>query len=172
MQKMCIAAPTRHGSGPSPGIWAIMMEEVMKKFLLIALTATLMGVGVGYVARAEVATLRGNNPLDASAKQFDRRKQTTVEGKIERSWKQQPPSIPHKIEKDEITLQVNTCLRCHDAANFKKEKAPKVGDSHFVAADGTKSDQMDLRRYFCTQCHTPQLDVDPLVENTFETVKQ
>lgn len=144
----------------------------MKKFLLIALSATFLGVGMGYVAQAQVATLRGENPLDASAKQFDRRKQATQDGNFDRSWKQQPPSIPHKVEKDQITLQVNTCLRCHDAANYKKEKAPKIGDSHFIAADGTKSDKMDMRRYFCSQCHTPLLDVPPLVENTFETVKQ
>lgn len=146
----------------------------MNKFRMIALSVVLIGsgAGVGVIAQAEVVTLRGSNPLDASAKQFDRRKQSTVDGKIDRSWKQQPPSIPHKIEKDEITLQVNTCLRCHDTANFKKEKAPKIGDSHFVAADGTVSKKMDLRRYFCNQCHTPLLDVAPLVDNTFKTIKQ
>ena len=84
-----------------------------------------MGVGVGYIARAEVATLRGENPLDAVAKQFDRRKQTTQDGNFERSWKQQPPSIPHKIDNYGITLHVNTCLGCHGAANYKKVKAPK-----------------------------------------------
>ncbi len=144
----------------------------MKTYLLVALSVILMTVGVGYIARAEVVTLRGDNPLDAAAKEFDRRKQITKDGNFERSWKQQPPTIPHKIEKDEITLQVNTCLRCHSADNYKKEKAPKVGDSHFVAADGSKSDKMDMRRYFCNQCHAPQLNVTPLIENTFRTVKQ
>lgn len=144
----------------------------MKKFLLIALSVFILNIGTGYDAQAQVATLRGDNPLDAAAKLFDRRKQMTQDGNFDRSWKQQPPSVPHKVDKDQITLQVNTCMRCHDAANYKKEKAPKIGDSHFVAADGTKSDKMDMRRYFCNQCHTPQLDVKPLVENTFETVKQ
>lgn len=156
----------------SPGNWAIMMEEVMKKFILIVFAASLMGAGAGVIASAQVATLRGDNPLDAAAKQFDRRKQETIDGNFERSWKQQPPTIPHKIDKDEITLQVNTCLRCHDAANYKKEKAPKVGDSHFIAADGTKSDKLDMRRYSCDQCHAPQLKVEPLIENIFKTVKQ
>jgi cytochrome c-type protein NapB len=149
-----------------------MMEEVMKKFLLIALSIAILGLGGGVSVQAEVATLRGENPLDAAAQDFDRRKQATADGKFQRSWKQQPPSIPHKIDKDEITMQVNTCLRCHGPANFEKEKAPKVGDTHFVKADGSKAEEMDMRRYFCNQCHTPQLDVGPLIENTFETVKQ
>ena len=146
----------------------------MKKFLLIALSVSFLGLGVGIGANAwaEVLTLRGANPLDAAAKPFDRRKQTVIDGKFERSWKLQPPSIPHSIEKDEVTLQVNTCLRCHSAENYKKEKATKVGDSHFINAEGIKSEKLDLRRYNCNLCHTPQLSVDPLIENTFETVKQ
>ncbi len=144
----------------------------MKKVLLIVVSAAFMSASAAVIAGNGVATLRGENPLDAAAEQFERRKQATVDGKFDRSWKQQPPTIPHKIEKDEITLQVNTCLRCHGVANYEKEKATKVGDSHFVAADGTKSDKLDMRRYFCNQCHAPQLNVDPLIENTFETVKQ
>jgi cytochrome c-type protein NapB len=149
-----------------------MMEEIMRKILAIILSTAFLGTGLGFVAQAQVVTLRGENALDAAAEKFGRRRQTTVDGSFDRSWKQQPPSIPHKVNKDEITLQVNTCLRCHSAENFKKEKAPKIGDTHFIAADGSKSDKMDMRRYFCNQCHTPQLDVDPLVENTFKTVKQ
>ena len=144
----------------------------MKKILVMAVAATLISAGAGLVAQAEVISLRGENPLDANAEQFDRRKQSTTDGGFEKSWKQQPPAIPHKIDKDQITLQVNTCLRCHGADTFEKEKAPKVGDSHFVAADGTTTDTLDMRRYFCSQCHTPQLNVAPLIENTFETVKQ
>ncbi len=144
----------------------------MKKVLITAMSAAFITAGAGVIAQADVASLRGDNPLDAAAKQFDRRKPTTADGGSKKSWKQQPPTIPHKIEKDEITLQVNTCLRCHDAANYKKEDAPKVGDSHFMMTGGTATDKLDMRRYFCNQCHAPQLNVDPLIENTFQTVKQ
>ena len=27
---------------------------------------------------------------------------------------------------------------------------------------------MNMRRFFCAQCHVPQLEASPLVENTFE----
>ncbi len=144
----------------------------MKKILMTALSMAFLSASAGIAAKAEMISLRGDHPLDAVAEEFDRRKQETMEGGFAKSWKQQPPSIPHKIDKDEITLQVNTCLRCHDAAHYKEEKAPKMGDSHFLVSDGAITDDLDMRRYSCNQCHSPQLNVDELVENTFETVEQ
>ncbi len=144
----------------------------MKKILIVAISALCIGSGASIIALADVASLRGENPLDSAAVQFDRRKPVTTDGGFERSWKQQPPQIPHKIDKDEITLQVNTCLKCHDATTHKEEKAPMVADSHLMVVDGTATDKLDMRRYFCTQCHGSQLNVEPLIENTFETVKQ
>ena len=144
----------------------------MKKLVLMALVASLLGAGGSLVANAEVTSLRGDNPIDALAKHFDRRKQSTTDGGIQKSWKQQPPAIPHKIDKDQITLQVNTCLKCHGAATHEKENAPKAADSHYISADGTKLDKIDGRRHFCTQCHTPLQNVEPLIDNIFETVKQ
>ena len=44
-----------------------------------------------------------------------------------------------------------------------------MADSHFIAADGTKMETLNMRRYFCNQCHVPQLDADPIVENTFKS---
>lgn len=144
----------------------------MKKILMTALSVAFLGATAGFVANAEMISLRGELPLDADAEEFDRRKQETMDGGFKKSWKQQPPSIPHKVDKDEITLEINTCLRCHDAANFEKEDAPKIGDSHFVFVDGKVTADLDMRRYTCNQCHTPQLDVEELVENNFETIKQ
>ena len=144
----------------------------MKKLVLMAVAASLLSVGGSHVTNADVASLRGEHPIDALAKHFDRRKQTTKDGGIEKSWKQQPPAIPHKIDKDQITLQVNTCLKCHSTATHEKENAPNAAESHYISADGTKLDKIDGRRHFCTQCHTPLQNVKPLIDNTFETVKQ
>ncbi len=119
-------------------------------------------------AVAEVKSLRGANDLDKAAKMYEKKKQKKVEGGIERTWDQQPPSIPHSIEKDRITLRANTCLKCHSKANFEKEKSPKVADSHFLDRNGKKLEKLSARRYFCDQCHTLQLDVSPLVDNTFQ----
>ncbi len=116
-----------------------------------------------------VASLRGANNLANSAEMFKKARVMSQQGGFKRAWKLQPPSIPHTIGKDRINLDENTCMRCHSPEKFKEEKAVKIGDSHFVAADGSKSEKVNGRRYFCTQCHTPQNNIDPLVENTFNS---
>ena len=140
----------------------------MKKILL----ATVAGLFVGLFAlapafAASAPSLRGENALESPAEMFVKKRVVTKDGGFKRSWKLQPPSIPHKISKERINLNENSCMRCHSPENFKKEKARKVGDSHFIDAAGKKSDQLNGRRYFCTQCHTTQVDAPPLVENTF-----
>lgn len=118
-------------------------------------------------AQAEVTSLRGANNLDADANPITKPDQIKKEGGFERSWDLQPPSIPHTIDKDRISLAENTCMKCHSKENAEKEKSPPLGDSHYVARDGTTLDKPSARRYFCSQCHTPQADLPPLVENTF-----
>lgn len=88
---------------------------------------------------------------------------------IVRTFSTQPPVIPHSIENfDEVTLEANQCLDCHGAANYQKKKAPKVGDSHFVNRDGKKLSEASAARHNCVQCHVPQVDAPPLVENAFQ----
>ncbi len=88
---------------------------------------------------------------------------------IVRTFSTQPPVIPHSIENfDEVTLEANQCLDCHGAANYQKKKAPKVGDSHFVTRDGKKLSEASAARHNCVQCHVPQVDAPPLVENAFQ----
>lgn len=129
-------------------------------------------IGLSFGVSAQVLSLRGDRPLDAADNMApDRHKQETASGGFERSWKLQPPTIPHNIDNDRITLKENTCLNCHSEANFKKEKAPKIGDSHFIDREGNKLADMNQRRHFCNQCHVPQLDASPLVENTFAGAK-
>jgi len=135
-------------------------------------TATMVGALVMLqtpltFAGDDVTSLRGANDLNADAKMFDKKKQLKKEGGFERAWDLQPPSIPHGIEKDSITLQGNTCLRCHSKANHEKEKAPVVGESHFLNREGEVLEKISDRRWFCNQCHTPQVDSAPLVENSF-----
>jgi cytochrome c-type protein NapB len=97
-------------------------------------------------------------------------KQLLEEGGIARNFEKQPPLIPHTVDKYRITLRENGCLKCHSAANYEKEQAPKVGDSHFIDRDGKQLDKISMGRYFCEQCHVPQVDAPPLVENTFQPV--
>ncbi|MBB4301992.1 cytochrome c-type protein NapB [Rhodobium orientis] len=134
---------------------------------------TLAALALGIVAAApaaratDVVSLRGDKALTAESDAFDRKRAMTASGGFDRAWDLQPPTIPHNIDNDRITIRENTCLNCHGPETFKKEKAPRIGDSHFVDADGKVLETMNQRRHFCSQCHVPQADVKPLVENTF-----
>ena len=141
----------------------------MRWVVTILIASACAGMIWSVSADAEVVSLRGDSPLDVAAKAFDRRRQITNERGFKRDWKQQPPLVPHKIDKDQITVRANTCMKCHGPDTYKAEDAPKVGDSHVVTAEDTKAQTLNMRRYFCTQCHVPQLDADPLVTNTFKS---
>ncbi len=149
-----------------------LMEMKMKKTIAAAIAATslIITMGTTAVASEKLASLRGAD-IEAPSLKPMRAKIVSQEGGFERSYKQQPPMIPHKIDKYRITLKNNGCMKCHDKKNYKKEKAPLVGESHFIARDGTKLDHISSRRYFCTQCHAPQVDAKPLVKNEFVGLK-
>ena len=138
----------------------------MKK-LIQALLVGIVASMLSFVATADISSLRGGHELNKNAESFDKKKQMKVKGGIKRSYKQQPPMIPHSIDKDKITLKGNTCMKCHSEKNHKKEKAPMIGESHFLDRDGKKLAKPSSRRYFCDQCHAPQVLAQPLVENNF-----
>ena len=138
----------------------------MKNTLVTLVAALLVFVTTG-AAFAAVDSLRGQD-LTEMSKEPTKKKQLLVEGGIERSFKQQPPVIPHTTDKDEINLKVNTCMNCHSEKTYVLKKAPKVGDTHYQDRDGKMLKTLASRRYFCNQCHATQVNAEPLVENEFE----
>jgi cytochrome c-type protein NapB len=90
---------------------------------------------------------------------------------IARDFVHQPPLIPHSIEGYVVNTQANKCLTCHSWSNYQKAKATKISQTHFKDRDGNDLSNVSARRYFCTQCHVPQSDAKPLVENTFTPVR-
>lgn len=96
--------------------------------------------------------------------------------KIDRSFTNAPPLIPHEI-KDllPITIKNNQCISCHGRETAKDMKAAMpnltpIPDTHY--RDLRSKDQHDLghlagARFNCVQCHVPQANVKPLVENNF-----
>jgi len=144
----------------------------MKKSILTMLVAMVTLVFAG-AAVSGAQSLRLGQPIAEDAKAPAKAKMIVKQGGIERSYKIQPPSIPHKIEKEQINLKVNTCMKCHSAETYKKEKAPQAGKdgSHYLDRNGKKTAKVASRRYFCDQCHAVQLDKAPLVENTFQGAK-
>jgi cytochrome c-type protein NapB len=87
---------------------------------------------------------------------------------IPRDFAQQPPLIPHDIRDYQITKNFNKCMDCHSEARYQEFKAVKLSDTHFKDRDGKKLTNISPARYFCTQCHVPQVDAKPLIANTFK----
>ncbi len=83
----------------------------------------------------------------------------------------QPPMIPHDTRNYEVDSKVNKCLACHSFKNAAAMKAPKISPTHFETRDGVTLGEVSPRRYFCLQCHVPQVDAKPLVDNTFKPVE-
>ncbi|WP_198263542.1 nitrate reductase cytochrome c-type subunit [sulfur-oxidizing endosymbiont of Gigantopelta aegis] len=139
-----------------------------KKNIMIFLVA--MAAVMFSTAALSVQSLRGGYPLESDTESVPKHKVNTEEGGYDRNFKLQPPMIPHKTAKYRINLKNNGCLKCHSEKSYKKENAPKVGDSHYIDRDGKTLKTISKRRYFCTQCHAPQVKSKPLVKNTYEGI--
>lgn len=144
----------------------------MKKSLITGLVLVLSTFG--YVSQAysgNVTSLRGANDLDASSNKVIVKKNINDRDPIERDYVQQPPLIPHKVAGYKINLKFNKCLTCHSWKNYKDAGATKISLTHFADRNQIDSENVATRRYFCNQCHVPQVDAKPLVENEFTPVK-
>ena len=62
-------------------------------------------------------------------------------------------------------------MDCHAWNRARETGATKVSLTHFRDRDGTELTGVSPRRYFCLQCHVPQTDARPLVENTFRPAR-
>ena len=144
----------------------------MKKSLVIGVVLTLSALGFTSHAFAEqVQSLRGLSDLESASNSAEIKNWIRDRDPIPRDYIQQPPLIPHKIDSYTINLKFNKCLTCHSWANYKEAGATKISQTHFADRESNVMANVAARRYFCTQCHVPQVDAKPLVENTFEPVK-
>ena len=119
-------------------------------------------------AAAPVQSLRGTTGvLELGEAPPPERQAITAKPKL-RDYPQQPPLIPHNVQGLLIQTRVNMCLACHARQTEKRSNSAKIPDSHFLDRVGTKTeDTVAPRRWFCTQCHVPQIDAPPLVANTY-----
>ena len=138
----------------------------------LSMALVLLGVA-GWTMQAvsgDVNSLRGLTELDANS-EIPEQKNYAKDGEpITRDYVQQPPLIPHKIDGYNIDLNSNKCLTCHSWKNYQKARATKISQTHFENRDMAVLANVSARRYFCTQCHVPQVDAKPLVENTFKPI--
>jgi cytochrome c-type protein NapB len=114
--------------------------------------------------------LRGSTPLTEEGKSPAMARVENTDVKRKRAYTDQPPTIPHKIDGYEVSLNVNRCMMCHSRERSADFQAPMVSATHFMNRDYDYLAQISPRRYFCTQCHVPQTNAKTPVDNTFEDV--
>lgn len=145
----------------------------MKKtvtILLATLLTTIMGCATDRVASMRGADVAASDTAPEAKRYAERLPDANLAVLIPRTFKNQPPLIPHTTAKYEpITIEENACLDCHITDDFKGRKMPKIGESHFSKTrkekDGTPA--VSMERWQCNSCHVQQVDAQPLVENTF-----
>ena len=117
-----------------------------------------------------VESLRGSMDLDEDSKAPELKKYAKDGEPIARDYVQQPPLIPHKIDGYKVNLKSNKCLSCHSWKNYREAGATKISQTHFEDRDANVLANISARRYFCKQCHVPQVNAPPLVENRFQPI--
>jgi len=122
------------------------------------------------VLAEEIKSLRGPNGMGSATKAPKIYKPETA-SRIPRTFRTQPPLIPHSVDKHQINLTANRCISCHDRAVHAEQQAPAISRSHYIRRDGSEGISISKTRYFCTQCHVPQVNARPLIGNTFRGVK-
>ena len=139
---------------------------------ILSFAALAIMLGGALVAQAEdVTSLRGHQELADQDKAPMQKNWQEDRDPIPRDYVQQPPLVPHDIRGYKINRKSNKCLSCHSWANYKEAGATKISQTHFEDRDKNVLANISPRRYFCTQCHVPQMNTNPLVENTFEPIQ-
>jgi len=142
---------------------------MMKKITTI--TVLLATVAISMQAISEtVSSLRGAHDIEQDSSAPAPKRYAKDNEPIARDYVQQPPLIPHKTTNYRINLKSNKCMSCHSWSNYREAGATKISQTHFESRDKNVLANVSARRYFCTQCHVPQVNAKPLVENAFEPV--
>lgn len=139
-------------------------------FVMAALSAG--GLLTNAQAQDDLKGLRGIDVAEPDTLPAGTFRSTQDSELIERNYEQQPPVIPHKIDGYEISLNFNRCMDCHSDARYKEMNATRVSQTHYKTRDGQELANISPRRYFCVQCHVPQTDARPLVENTYQRTER
>jgi nitrate reductase (cytochrome), electron transfer subunit len=150
----------------------------MKKSVINAAVATVVATVIGCSTLLAPVSMRGNEVSEKDSapdiKSYTQKTPGVGEQKlISRTFINQPPVIPHSIEKYvPLNVEENACMECHQTDELRGKPVPQIGKSHFSKTekniDGTA--KLEMTRFQCDSCHVPQVDAPPLVENTFRGV--
>jgi cytochrome c-type protein NapB len=132
------------------------------------LAAAILTVALSSMVMAETfSALRGSTPLNQEGSPPALTPEQNTSVREPRNYPEQPPVIPHSTEGYEVSINANKCLSCHARTRVHESQAPMVSITHFIDRDGQFLASISPRRYFCTECHVPQHNVRPPVENGF-----
>ena len=131
------------------------------------LAALALVCAVAPALAVEVTGLRGSTPLDQAVPAAPIPRDVNDDVRHSRNYPEQPPTIPHAIVGYEISLNANKCLTCHGRQFTQTSQAPMISITHFMDRDQQVLATVSARRYFCNECHVPQTDAKPIVENSF-----
>ena len=152
-----------------------MKRSTLKTLTSLIGTLLMLSLFANQALAEQPQSLRGANPLNSPSKAPQAMKWQNDREPITRDYVQQPPLVPHKIKGYKINKKSNKCLTCHSWSNYKESGATKISQTHFSDRENNVLANIAPRRYFCTQCHVPQVNAKPLVENTFnplQTIKR
>jgi cytochrome c-type protein NapB len=135
-------------------------------------TLALLFVWLAFPALAQVGDahppgLRGGTPLDREAVAPLMPKMVNDDLRKGRAFAMQPPVIPHQVENYQVDRNFNKCMSCHGRDRTAESQAPMVSVTHFMDRDNNFRSEISPRRYFCNQCHVPQMEVKAPVANVF-----
>ena len=133
----------------------------------LILAAALASLASGAALAQQLYGLRGPTPLAEEPQPPPLAREVNNDQRQARNWPEQPPVIPHTIQGYQITLNANKCLTCHGRQFTAQSQAPMISITHFMDRDLQTLASVSARRYFCTQCHVPQTDAEPVIENQF-----
>jgi cytochrome c-type protein NapB len=115
-----------------------------------------------------VDAMRGPTPLADETTPPPLVNQENKDIRRNRAFAMQPPTIPHRIDGYQLDRNANRCVTCHARTRIEETKAIPIPATHYMDRDGTVRGDISPRRYFCTQCHVPQDEVKPAVDNTYQ----
>jgi len=139
------------------------MAHNLRRLAAVTIMAALSTV----VMAQTFSALRGPTPLNQEGPPPGMTPEQNTSVREPRNYPEQPPVIPHTTEGYEVSINANKCLSCHARTRVRESQAPMISITHFTDREGQFLASVSPRRYFCTECHVPQHNVQVPVENEF-----
>ena len=144
---------------------------IKRRKLTAGLAVVILFAGTAAIAQM-ASELTGPTPPMESAPAEPLPKWIVDDIRKMRAYPDQPPIIPHSIEGYQLSVNTNRCLSCHKREFTEGSGAPMISVTHYMTREGQMIADVSPRRYFCTACHVPQANVQPLVENLFKDMSE